>query len=61
MTTCPVCGFDGSLATVRAHVTVRGRVDDDHAAWLDDRGIDLSDDTQASVSELTQALARAPD
>lgn len=58
MTSCPVCDYAGSLETVRAHVTVQGRVDGDHAEWLDDRGIDLSDDSQASVSELTQVLAR---
>ncbi len=61
MTTCPLCGFDGSLATVRAHVTVQGRVDDDHAEWLGGSGIDLSDDVQASVSELTRVLARGPE
>ncbi|MDX1747861.1 MAG: hypothetical protein R3324_18155 [Halobacteriales archaeon] len=59
MTTCPVCDYVGSLETVRAHVTVQGRVDGDHAEWLEGRGIDLSDDTQASVSELTQVLARS--
>lgn len=58
MTACPVCGFDGPLVTVRAHVTVQGCVDGDHADWLHARGIAFDDDTQASVSELTAALAR---
>ena len=55
---CPVCGLEGTLQEVRAHVTVQAQIDDDHAIWCADRGIDFADDTQSSVSDLTYALSR---
>lgn len=56
---CPCCLFAGTLEEVRAHVVVQARIDETHAAWLDDRGIDLDDDTQASVGAITEALSRS--
>jgi hypothetical protein len=56
---CPCCLFAGTLQEVRAHVVVQVRIDDDHATWVAEQGIDLDDDTQASVGELTHALSRS--
>ncbi|MFB6096619.1 MAG: hypothetical protein ABEJ74_04455 [Haloferacaceae archaeon] len=58
---CPVCLFAGTMEEVRAHLAVQGRVDDPHADWLADHGIDLDDETQASVGELTYVLSRRDD
>lgn len=55
---CPCCLFAGTLEEVRAHLVVQARIDDAHGSWLDERGIDLDDDTQASVGAITEALAR---
>lgn len=58
---CPVCPFAGTIQEVRAHVVVQARICETHAGWLDKHGVDLDDDTQASVSDLTVALARRPE
>lgn len=58
---CPTCPFEGTLQEMRAHVTVRARIDDVHADWLATHDVRLDDDTQASVSELTYILSRAAD
>ena len=55
---CPVCPFAGTIHEVRAHLVVQARICEAHAGWLDERGIDLDDDTQASVGDLTVALTR---
>lgn len=54
---CPVCHFGGSLHEVRAHLTVQARIDEAHSDWLREQEIRLGDDTQASMGELTRALA----
>ena len=54
---CPVCLFAGTLQEVRAHIIVQARIDDAHSEWLTGHGIDLDDDTESSVSQLTRALA----
>lgn len=54
---CPCCDFAGTLAEVRGHVVVQADVGDEaHRAWLADNGVSLSDDTQPSVSAITEAL-----
>lgn len=58
---CPACLFAGTMEEVRAHLTVQGRVDDAHGEWLAEHDIDLDDETQPSVSEITYVLSRRDD
>lgn len=54
---CPCCAFEGTLAEVRGHVVVQADVGDEaHRAWLADHGVNLADDTQPSVTAITEAL-----
>lgn len=54
---CPCCDLEGTLAEIRAHLVVQADVGEAaHEAWLAEHGIDLADDRQRSVSELTELL-----
>lgn len=54
---CPCCDFEGTLAEVRGHVVVQADVGDEaHQDWLASHGIDIRDDRQSSVRDITEAL-----